>query len=76
MTETAVTGGPLTAADVARQIFDARLSKNFYVFTHPDMLQHVAARMASILDQRNPPDPFAARPKPGPNCLQPDSVHT
>ncbi len=69
MTETAVTGGPLTAADVARQIFDARLSKNFYVFTHPDMLQHVAARMASILDQRNPPDPFAARPEAGAQLL-------
>jgi len=65
MMETAVTSGPLTAADVASQIFDAMVSKRFYVFTHPDMLQPVAARMAAILAQSEPPDPFAARPEAG-----------
>lgn len=65
MMETAVTGGLLTASDVASQIFDAMVSRQFYVFTHPDMLQHVAARMGAIMDQRDPPDPFAARPEVG-----------
>lgn len=65
MMATAVTSGPLTAADVARQIFDAMLSQRFYVFTHPDMLPHVAARVEAILEQRDPPDPFAARPEAG-----------
>lgn len=65
MMATAVTSGPLTAADVARQIFDAMLSQRFYVFTHPDMLQHVTARVKAILEQRDPPDPFAARPEAG-----------
>ncbi len=63
MMASAVTSGPLTAADVARQTFDAMLSQRFYVFTHPDMLQHVAARVEAILEQRDPPDPFAARPE-------------
>ncbi len=65
MMEAAVNGGPLTAAEVASQIFDAMASQRFYVFTHPDMLQHVKARMTSILDQRDPPNPFAARPEAG-----------
>ncbi len=65
MMEAAVNGGPLTAAEVASQIFDAMASQQFYVFTHPDMLQHVKARMTSILDQRDPPNPFAARPEAG-----------
>jgi NAD(P)-dependent dehydrogenase (short-subunit alcohol dehydrogenase family) len=65
MMEMAVNGGPLTADEVARQIFEAMTSKRFYVFTHPEMLHHVGARMASILEQGTPPDPFAARPEAG-----------
>lgn len=65
MMETAVTRGPLSAADVAQQIFEAMVKPRFYVFTHPDMLQHVGARMGAIMEQRDPPDPFAARPEAG-----------
>lgn len=65
MMESAVTSGPLSAEEVARQIFDAMTNKRFYVFTHPDMLQFVAARMESILEQRDPPDPFESRPEAG-----------
>jgi len=65
MMETAVNSGPLTAAEVAGQIFDALVTQRFYVFTHPDMLERVAARMEAILAQSQPPDPFAARPEVG-----------
>lgn len=65
MMETAVTDGPLSAAEVARQIFDALVNKCFYVFTHPEKLGHVAQRMEAILGQRDPPDPFAGRPQAG-----------
>lgn len=65
MMETAVTGATLSATEVATLVFDALSRKRFYVFTHPDMLGHVAARMSAILEQRNPPDPFAARPEAG-----------
>lgn len=65
MMETAVTGASLSAAEVASQIFEAMVSRQFYVFTHPDKLEHVAARMQAILAQGTPPDPFAARPEVG-----------
>lgn len=65
MMETAVTGASLSAAEVASQIFEAMASRRFYVFTHPDKLEHVAARMQAILAQDTPPDPFAARPEVG-----------
>jgi NAD(P)-dependent dehydrogenase (short-subunit alcohol dehydrogenase family) len=65
MMEKAVTNGTLSAAEVASQVFDALSSKKFYVFTHPDKLQHVADRMEAILSQNNPPDPFVAQPDMG-----------
>lgn len=65
MMETAVTGASLSAAEVARQIFEAMDSKRFYVLTHPERLEHVALRMQAIMDQRDPPDPFATRPEVG-----------
>lgn len=65
MMETAVTGAPLSAAEVAHRIFEAMASERFYVFTHPDMLAPVTARMQAIVEQRDPPDPFATRPEAG-----------
>ncbi len=79
MMETAVTGASVSAAEVARQIFEAIASKRFYVFTHPEKLDQVALRMEAILAQRDPPDPFASRPEVGAQlraALRAPNVHS
>lgn len=70
MMETAVTGASLSAHEVASQIFEAMASQRFYVLTHPEHLDRVALRMQAILDQRDPPDPFASRPEVGAQLRQ------
>lgn len=64
--EKAVTGGRLSAADVAAQTFDAIRAERFYVFTHPQILPSVQARVAAAVAGERPADPFAARPKARP----------
>lgn len=61
----ATESGTVSAADVARITFDAIAAKQFYVFSHPDRLGAVEARMRAIVERRDPPDPFAARPELG-----------
>lgn len=65
MMDAAVTGATLSAEEVARQIFDAMAADRFYVLTHPEKLNHVTLRMEAIVNQSNPPDPFAERPEVG-----------
>lgn len=65
MVDKAVTSGKVSAADVARLVFDAVGQDRFYVFSHPRALGNVRSRMQSILDVANPPDPFAERPDLG-----------
>lgn len=60
--EKAVTGGRLSAADVAAQTFDAIRARRFYVFTHPQILPSVQARVAAAIAGEAPADPFAGRP--------------
>ncbi|WP_171016064.1 hypothetical protein [Ramlibacter sp. 2FC] len=36
-----------------------------YIYSHPQALGNVQSRMEAILQQRNPPDPFAAKPEIG-----------
>jgi NAD(P)-dependent dehydrogenase (short-subunit alcohol dehydrogenase family) len=62
MSQKAVGSGKVTAADVGAMVFDAIREDRFYVFSHPHALGNVETRMKDILDQRNPTDPFAARP--------------
>ena len=63
----AVSSGRLTAAEVAQQTFAAIRAGRFYVFTHPQALPAVRARVESALNDGPPADPFAARPavRPG-----------
>lgn len=63
MSEKAVSSGKVTAAEVAEQTFAAIKENKFYIFSHPQALGNVQARMEDIIAQRNPGDPFAATPQ-------------
>jgi NAD(P)-dependent dehydrogenase (short-subunit alcohol dehydrogenase family) len=65
MSDKAVTSGKLSAADVARFVFEAMDEDRFYIFSHPRSLAGVQMRMEDVLALRNPTDPFAARPEIG-----------
>ena len=65
MSVKAVSSGKVTAADIARLVFGAMESGQFYIYSHPHALGNVAQRMTAIVNQTNPPDPFAERPEVG-----------
>jgi len=65
MSEKAVGSGKVTAAEVAQKVFDGIASDNFYIFSHPQALSPVQSRMESILQIKNPADPFLSRPDIG-----------
>ncbi len=64
-TDKAVSSGKLTAADVAAMVFDAMDHNKFWIFSHPKALAGVQTRMEDAMLQRNPTDPYAARPDIG-----------
>jgi len=70
MSEKAVTGGKVTAADVARMVFDALRERRFYVFSHPKALGSVQTRLEDVMQMRNPSDPFRDRPEIGQHLRQ------
>ncbi len=63
--EKAVTKGKVSASQVAEAVFEAVAAKQFYIYSHPHALGNVETRMKAIVEMRNPPDPFAARPDIG-----------
>ncbi|HEU4726935.1 MAG TPA: SDR family oxidoreductase [Kofleriaceae bacterium] len=65
MSDKAVSSGKVTAAAVAKFVFDAMASDQFYIYSHPHALGNVQARMEDIISRRNPGDPFAQRPELG-----------
>ena len=65
MSEKAVTSGKVSAAEVAESVFEAVANNQFYIYSHPKALGNVEQRMRAIVDIKNPPDPFAARPEVG-----------
>lgn len=65
MSDKAVSSGKVSATEVAHKVFDAVASGQFYVYSHPQALGNVQSRMEAIVQQHNPPDPFAARPDVG-----------
>ena len=65
MIEKAVSSGKITAAEVARKVFDAIMANQFYIYSHPNALGNVQQRMEAIVRGVNPSDPFAARPEVG-----------
>jgi len=65
MGEKAVNSGKVSAAEVAQMSFEAIAANQFYIYSHPKALGNVETRMRAIVDIKNPPDPFAARPEVG-----------
>jgi len=65
MSDKAVGGGKVTAADVAQRVFDAVAAGQFYIYSHPKAIAAAQTRMEDIVLCRNPSDPIAARPELG-----------
>jgi NAD(P)-dependent dehydrogenase (short-subunit alcohol dehydrogenase family) len=65
MTTKAVTSGKVSAADIARIVFEGVEKGDFYMYSHPQALGMVQARMEDIIQGRNPTDPFKAKPELG-----------
>ena len=65
MTAKAVNAGKVSAASVAKMVFDAVAGKQFYIFSHPGSNQSLQTRFDDILQARNPTDPFADKPEIG-----------
>ena len=65
--EKAVTGGKITAAEVAQKVFKAISADQFYVFSHesPKALGNITHRMQNIVAMNNPADPFLETPEIG-----------
>jgi len=61
----AVASGKITAADVARFVFESLHEDRFYIYSHPQALAVVTTRAEDIVHGRNPADPYAARPELG-----------
>ncbi len=65
MSDKAVTSGKVSAADVARKVFDALRENRFYIYSHPKALGAVQTRLEDVVQGRNPTDPFKDRPELG-----------
>ena len=65
MSDKAVGSGKVSAADVAKMVFDAISNDHFYIYSHPKALGNVQHRMEAIVQSHNPPDPFKERPDIG-----------
>lgn len=65
MSDKAVSSGKMTAATLAQMVFDAVAEGRFYIFSHPHALSGVQTRLEDVMQQRNPTDPFAAKPELG-----------
>jgi len=65
MSDKAVGSGKVSAADVAKMVFDAIEKDHFYIYSHPKALGNVHHRMEAIVQGHNPPDPFKERPDIG-----------
>jgi len=63
MSTKAVTSGKVSAADVAKLVYDAVEAGQFYIYTHPKSLASVRTRMEDVVQGRNPTDPFEGKPE-------------
>lgn len=61
----AVGGGKVSAADVAAKVLAAVRDGSFYIYSHPQALAGVQARLEDVMQGRNPTDPFEAKPELG-----------
>src|SRR6185436_18119454 len=58
MNDRAVGSGKVSAADVARFVFEAIEERRFYIYSHPKALSSVQTRLEDVVQARNPTDPF------------------
>jgi NAD(P)-dependent dehydrogenase (short-subunit alcohol dehydrogenase family) len=65
MNDRAVGSGKVSAADVARFVFEAIEADRFYIYSHPKALASVQTRLEDVVQARNPTDPFAGKPEIG-----------
>jgi NAD(P)-dependent dehydrogenase (short-subunit alcohol dehydrogenase family) len=65
LVEKAVASGRVTAAEVARFVFDGIAADHFYIYSHPRALAPVMTRAEDILRGGNPSDPYQERPELG-----------
>jgi NAD(P)-dependent dehydrogenase (short-subunit alcohol dehydrogenase family) len=65
MSEKAVGSGKVSAADVAKIVFDSIAKRQFYLYSHPKALASVQTRLEDIMLARNPTDPFKDKPEIG-----------
>ncbi|MGF6466464.1 SDR family oxidoreductase [Paraburkholderia youngii] len=63
MTEDGVNSSRVSAEQVARMTFEAIRDDRFYIYSHPNRLAGIAARMSDLLEQRNPSDPLTGLPE-------------
>jgi NAD(P)-dependent dehydrogenase (short-subunit alcohol dehydrogenase family) len=65
MADKAISGGRVTASDVAAKVFEALRHNHFYIYSHPNSLGSVQARLEDVVQARNPSDPFKDKPEVG-----------
>jgi NAD(P)-dependent dehydrogenase (short-subunit alcohol dehydrogenase family) len=70
MSKKAVGSGKVSAADVARLVFDAVAVNRFYIYSHPKAIKSVQSRLEDVMQARNPTDPFADKPDIGASLRQ------
>ena len=70
ITASAVSKGKVSAADIARNVFDATEREQFYIYSHPHALASVEQRMQAIVGIGQPPNPYAAKPEMGERLRQ------
>jgi NAD(P)-dependent dehydrogenase (short-subunit alcohol dehydrogenase family) len=63
MTDKAVSGSKVTAAQVAQFVFEALQERRFYIYSHPQALAAVQTRLEDVMQARNPSDPLQDKPE-------------
>ncbi|MCW8277303.1 SDR family oxidoreductase [Pseudomonas sp. PCH199] len=53
----------VSAEQIAQMTFEAIRERSFYIYSHPHAMGSVRERFDAIVEQRNPPDPYAGKPE-------------
>lgn len=55
--------GRISAQQIAQLTFEAIAQRRFYIYSHPQAMDAVRERFEALIEQRNPPDPYADHPQ-------------
>ncbi|MBO9648119.1 MAG: SDR family oxidoreductase [Variovorax sp.] len=61
--QAATSAAKVSAEEIAQMTFDAIRRRSFYIYSHPKALRLARERFDAIVEQRNPPDPYAGSPE-------------